>query len=248
MLYKKQAKSTKTLLNCFFWKLSHKKLLFLLCIGFLKRSRHNQLSLIPVYSPKTILLAFQQENVLFSSKVVLFERTVSTFFSKMKFPRNQQKKVIPISRSYVLTLIKKIKNFFRGDLSKKFEGGGKPKTRKKQYFFGLTEISGKHLGRLVHKLAEWNFLAEISPSFSGLNFDWKIKKLYNFKNRRCEILKNTVYHPLQKWTFPIPQRIPGMTRYIYWEIWYLIIMCVKRMHLKRERKTKWFALRNWHYL
>ena len=80
---KSKLKVLKHFLIAFFWKLSHKKLLFLLSINivFLKRSRHNQLGLISVYSSKTNRLAFSKRMYCFRQKQ-RFLRAQSQLFSQ----------------------------------------------------------------------------------------------------------------------------------------------------------------------
>ena len=74
--------------------------------------------------------------------------------------------------------------FFQNPIRKKFNGGGKPNTHKIEYFFGLTEISGRIFGRKFRKLAESNFMAEIITTFRGFEFEAIEQKLFNFKVKK----------------------------------------------------------------
>ena len=135
---------------------------------------------------------------------------MSTFSSKIEIQRRSWKKLVPFPKTYVLTLNKKNKIFFLGPPRKKIFGGGKLKTGKKQHFFGLTEISGRNFGRKLQKLADHKFWPMSIPNFCGFVFGSKTKKLCEFKVRECQISKKWFYPPQEKWTFPIPQSLPGM--------------------------------------
>ena len=102
-----------------------------------------------------------------------------------------------IPKTYVLTLNKKNKIFFQNRITKKFNGGGKLKTHKMDYFFELTEISGRIFGRKFLKWAESKFVARLMATFRNFEFGSKTKKLCNFKVRECKIFKNSVYPPLK---------------------------------------------------
>ena len=112
-------------------------------------------------------LQFLKENVLFCQKKCIFWHSVRTFLPQIKICRRVSKKMMPIPKTYVLTLNKKNKIFFQGRPPKKFNGGGKLKTHKKPYFFHVTEISGRFFGRGGRKSARWNFLAMVVPIFCG---------------------------------------------------------------------------------
>ena len=116
---------------------------------------------------KRFFLQFLKENVLFYQKKCIFWHSVRTFLPQIKICGRVSKKMMPIPKTYVLTLNKKNKIFFQGRPPKKFNGGGKLKTHKKPYFFHVTEISGRFFGRGGRKSARWNFLAMVVPSFCG---------------------------------------------------------------------------------
>ena len=74
-------------------------------------------------------------------------------------------------------LKQKKENFFSKLNTEKIQWGGKPKTHKIGYFFGLTEISGRIFGRKFRKSAGSKFLAELMATFCGFEFEAKTKKL-----------------------------------------------------------------------
>ena len=77
-----------------------------------------------------------------------------------------------IPKTYVLTLNKKNKIVFQG--TKKIQWG-ELKTHKKPYFFHLTEISGRLLGRVAENRPDEHFRPCWSPDFVGWNLDQKKK-------------------------------------------------------------------------
>ena len=91
-------------------------------------------------------------------------------------------------------------------------GGGESKSHKIDYFFGLTEISGRFPGRGPRKLAEWNFLTQLTTNFCGFEFGSKEKKLDSFKVREWRSLKNK-FHP------PPPSKV-NVTRppLMFWHV------------------------------
>ena len=68
-------------------------------------------------------LQFLKENVLFCQKKCIFWHSVRTFLPQIKICRRVSKKMMPIPKTYVLTLNKKNKIFFQGRPQKKFKGG-----------------------------------------------------------------------------------------------------------------------------
>ena len=112
-----------------------------------------------------------------------------------------------IPNTYVLALKKKNKNFFLSRPPKKFVGGGKPKTIKKQHFFGLAEISGRFFGRKFSKSARQIFLAILTPNFFGFEFGLKTKKLCKFKVRKPKMLKKWFYPPPREMNIPVSGKI-----------------------------------------
>ena len=67
--------------------------------------------------------AISKGNVLFYQKKCIFWHSVRTFSPQIKICRRVSKKMMPIPKTYVLTLNKKNKIFFQGWPPKKFNGG-----------------------------------------------------------------------------------------------------------------------------
>ena len=79
--------------------------------------------------------------------------------------------------THVHALSKKIFFFLNFIIIHENKGGAMSPSAKKTHFFGLTEISGQLCGRGPQKLAEWNFVAELTTICRGFKFEPKTKKL-----------------------------------------------------------------------
>ena len=165
------------------------------------------------------LFPFSKENTVLLLKNELFFTLVSTFLPNIKKSRALWKKMIYIRKTCVLTFNKKNKIFFQNPIPNKFNGGGKSKTDKIEYFFVLTEISGRIFGRKFWKSAESKFCAKIITTFRGFEFGPKEKKLCHFKVSGCKIFKKCVYPPHWKWRGSTWQLLFGMIKkHVYFAI------------------------------
>ena len=90
--------------------------------------------------------------------------------------KSETKIVLINYNTHVHTLSKKIFFFEFHNFWRKQRGGMSP-SAKKTHFFGLTEISGRLCGRGPKKLAEWNFVTELTTICRGFKFESKTKKL-----------------------------------------------------------------------
>ena len=156
------------------------------------------------------LFPFSKENTVLLLKNELFFTLVSTFLPNIKKSRALWKKMIYIRKTCVLTFNKKNNFFFQNPIRKKFNGGGKSKTHKIEYFFGLTEISGRIFGRKFLKSAGSKYMAKINTTFRGFKFEAIEQKLFNFKVKKWKKFKNDFYHPHRKWSLRIRHRLSEM--------------------------------------
>ena len=88
--------------------------------------------------------------------------------------------MMPIPKTYVLTLNKNNKIIFQRWPPKKFNGGGKLKTHKKPYFFHVTEISGRFFWPGWSKIGQMKIFGHGGPQFLWFLIWTKRKKVMTF--------------------------------------------------------------------
>ena len=143
-----------------------------------------------------------------------FRPIVMKFFSILKWSNNGTITIPMFFNTYMLTLNSAQQKVSKKLIFAKIEGGGESKSHKIDYFFGLTEISGRFSGQWSQKSAGSNFIAQFTTNFRGSEFGPKEKKLDLFKVRWWRNLKNRVHPPppLQKLTLPDRHWCSAMVR------------------------------------
>ena len=101
---------------------------------------------------KRFFLQFLKENVLLCQKKCIFWHGVRTFLPQIKICMRVSKKMMPIPKTYVLTLNKKNKIFFQGRTPKKFNGIVSWKLIKSPTFFMWQKFLADFLAGVVENL------------------------------------------------------------------------------------------------
>ena len=158
---------------------------------------------------KRFFLQFLKENVLFCQKKCIFWHSVRTFLPQIKICRRVSKKMMPIPKTYVLTLNKKNKIFFQGRPPKKFNGGVSWKLIKSPTIFMWQKFLADFLAGVVENWPDETFWPWWSPVFVVFNLDQKKKSYDILKSGNAKFWK-IAFTPHRKWNHRIPGCFPGM--------------------------------------
>ena len=160
---------------------------------------------------KRFFLQFLKENVLFYQKKCIFWHSVRTFLPQIKICRRVSKKMMPIPKTYVLTLNKKNKIFFQGRPPKKFNGGGVSwKLIKSPTFFMWQKFLADFSAGVVKNRPDETFWPWWSPVFVVFNLDQKKKSYDILKSGNAKFWKIAFT--------PLPSKMkPSNSRLFSWD-------------------------------